>query len=94
MRKMIPEVEAQLQALSEKAENEEKKGEVHADHDAESDNGYWDDWCLTKFLEGVCFRYVAFPVRLSFFFILTCLLTRFVLLCFRTQTLKLTMSRR
>ena len=65
MRKMIPEVEAQLQALSGKAENEEKKRDVYADHDAESDNGYWDDWCLTKFLEGVCFRYVAFPVGLS-----------------------------
>lgn len=61
VRKMIPEVEAQLRALSEKAENEKKEGDVHADHDAESDNGYWDDWCLTKFLEGVCFRYVAFP---------------------------------
>ena len=66
MRKMIPEVQAQLHALSEKAENEKKQGDVLADHDAESDNGYWDDWCLTRFLEGVCFRYVAFPVSPSF----------------------------
>jgi len=65
VRKMIPEVETQLQALSEKAGNEKKEGDVHADHNAESDDGYWDDWCLTKFLEGVCFRYVAFPVSLS-----------------------------
>jgi hypothetical protein len=81
VRKMIPEVEAQLQALSEKMENEKKQGDVHADHKAESDNGHWDDWCLTKFLEGVCFRYVAFPVSLSFFLLHTCLLTHFVLRC-------------
>uniref|UniRef100_A0A0W0FP07 Uncharacterized protein n=1 Tax=Moniliophthora roreri TaxID=221103 RepID=A0A0W0FP07_MONRR len=23
--------------------------------------GYWDDYCLAKFLEGVCLRYVAYP---------------------------------
>ncbi|PBK72107.1 hypothetical protein ARMSODRAFT_743500 [Armillaria solidipes] len=23
--------------------------------------GYWDDFCLAKFLEGVCLRYVAYP---------------------------------
>ncbi|KAJ7106703.1 hypothetical protein C8R44DRAFT_805709 [Mycena epipterygia] len=23
--------------------------------------GYWDDYCLARFLEGVCLRYVAFP---------------------------------
>ncbi|KAK2459721.1 hypothetical protein APHAL10511_008255 [Amanita phalloides] len=23
--------------------------------------GYWDDYCLAKFLEGVCWRYVAYP---------------------------------
>lgn len=22
---------------------------------------YWDDWCLVRFLEGVCWRYVAYP---------------------------------
>lgn len=24
---------------------------------------YWDDLCLARFLEGVCLRYVAYPVR-------------------------------
>ncbi|KAK7042053.1 hypothetical protein R3P38DRAFT_3389870 [Favolaschia claudopus] len=23
--------------------------------------GYWDDYCLARFLEGVCLRYIAFP---------------------------------
>ncbi|KAK0467451.1 hypothetical protein IW261DRAFT_1574184 [Armillaria novae-zelandiae] len=23
--------------------------------------GYWDDFCLAKFLEGVCMRYIAYP---------------------------------
>lgn len=24
--------------------------------------GYWDDFCLAKFLEGICLRYIAYPV--------------------------------
>lgn len=28
----------------------------------ESGHGYWDDLCLARFLEGICSRYVAFPV--------------------------------
>jgi hypothetical protein len=28
--------------------------------------GYWDDLCLAKFLEGVCLRYIAYPVSHSF----------------------------
>ncbi len=34
--------------------------------------GYWDDFCLAKFLEGVCLRYVAYPVRLPFHIGLFC----------------------
>ena len=93
MHKMIPEVEAQLQALSEKAENDKKEGDVHANHKAEGGNGYWDDWCLTKFLEGVCFRYVAFPVILSFF-ASHLLAQTFRSAMLRTQTLKLTTTSR
>ncbi|KAG7451588.1 uncharacterized protein BT62DRAFT_984650 [Guyanagaster necrorhizus] len=26
-----------------------------------SSKGYWDDWTLARFLEGVCMRYVAYP---------------------------------
>lgn len=26
----------------------------------------WDDICLARFLEGVCWRYVAYPVRIHF----------------------------
>ncbi len=25
--------------------------------------GYWDDICLVRFLEGVCLRFLAFAVR-------------------------------
>ena len=27
---------------------------------------YWDDFCLSMFLKGVCLRYVAYPVSFSF----------------------------
>ena len=27
--------------------------------------GYWDDYCLCRFLEGVCERYLAYPVRVE-----------------------------
>lgn len=29
---------------------------------AEGKDGYWDDLCLARFLEGVCWRFVAYPV--------------------------------
>ncbi len=25
-------------------------------------HGYWDDLCLARFLEGICLRYIAYPV--------------------------------
>ena len=28
----------------------------------EGSEGYWDDLCLARFLEGVCWRFVAYPV--------------------------------
>ena len=28
----------------------------------ERNEGYWDDLCLARFLEGVCWRFVAYPV--------------------------------
>jgi hypothetical protein len=40
-----------------------KKGK---DKKLESRSGYWDDVCLARFLEGVCWRFVAYPVRLPF----------------------------
>jgi hypothetical protein len=30
-------------------------------------SGYWDDVCLARFLEGVCWRFVAYPVRVRFY---------------------------
>lgn len=38
-----------------------KKGK---DKKLELRSGYWDDVCLARFLEGVCWRFVAYPVRL------------------------------
>ena len=35
--------------------------------DYESGHGYWDDYCLAKFFEGLCFRYAAHTVRLGGF---------------------------
>lgn len=35
-----------------------KKGK---DKKLESRSGYWDDVCLARFLEGVCWRFVAYP---------------------------------
>lgn len=31
----------------------------------EGGQGYWDDFCLAAFLEGVCNRYIAFEVSWS-----------------------------
>lgn len=28
----------------------------------EGGHGYWDDLCLARFLQGICLRYVAYPV--------------------------------
>ncbi|KAJ7743912.1 hypothetical protein DFH07DRAFT_869858 [Mycena maculata] len=47
--RMLPQVRAQLAALDAPGAEKEKA------------MGYWDDYCLARFLEGVCLRYVAFP---------------------------------
>ncbi|KIL61677.1 hypothetical protein M378DRAFT_82296 [Amanita muscaria Koide BX008] len=47
--KMLPEVYAALQKIEKGTETDYQDG------------GYWDDYCLTKFLEGVCLRYIAYP---------------------------------
>jgi len=33
-------------------------------------SGYWDDVCLARFLEGVCWRFVAYPVRVLVLYLL------------------------
>ncbi|KAG2355431.1 hypothetical protein BDR07DRAFT_1453781 [Suillus spraguei] len=38
--------------------NGDKKGK---DRKLDSRSGYWDDVCLARFLEGVCWRFVAYP---------------------------------
>jgi hypothetical protein len=51
--KMLPQVDAEL----EKLKQFQRKPQSY-----EGGHGYWDDFCLVKFLEGVCMRYIAYPV--------------------------------
>ena len=44
-------IKTQLEPLLDKPANYEKARGC----------GFWDDYCLAKFLEGVCLRYLAFP---------------------------------
>lgn len=39
-----------------------EKNHRKARNKAEEREGYWDDLCLARFLEGVCWRFVAYPV--------------------------------
>lgn len=48
--KMLPMIETQLSKLRE----HEKEPSAYEDG-----HGFWDDYCLAKFLEGICLRYVA-----------------------------------
>ncbi|KDQ11354.1 hypothetical protein BOTBODRAFT_35437 [Botryobasidium botryosum FD-172 SS1] len=50
--KMLPMVEDALKELGKHSSNPSKYG---------GGRGYWDDFCLANFLEGVCLRYVAHP---------------------------------
>lgn len=60
--KMIPEVERILAALN------TCKDEPKQYH---SGKGYWDDLCLARLLEGVCKRFMAYPVRSAIPFVRT-----------------------
>jgi hypothetical protein len=62
---MLPSVRALLATLG----NTDKE----KDNEKAKKSGYWDDYCLARFLEGICLRYVAFPVRFLSFFPLACL---------------------
>ncbi|KAG2137023.1 hypothetical protein DEU56DRAFT_736904 [Suillus clintonianus] len=52
-REMIPAVRGALGELGGVKKGNDKK--------LESRSGYWDDVCLARFLEGVCWRFVAYP---------------------------------
>lgn len=69
--RMLPEVNQALDKLElhregggkEKRGEGVEKGKKSKEMEYEGDGvGYWDDYCLAKFLEGVCLRYVAYPV--------------------------------
>ena len=49
---MLPQTRAELSGLKAFQDKPEAWGK-----------GYWDDYCLCRFLEGVCERYLAYPVR-------------------------------
>ncbi|KAI0338678.1 hypothetical protein BDW22DRAFT_1362776 [Trametopsis cervina] len=50
--KMLPQVKAALEVLDRHKDDPSKYG---------NGKGYWDDLCLTRFLEGICLRYIAYP---------------------------------
>jgi hypothetical protein len=52
--KMLPEVEKLLENLNEHERDPTKYARGQ---------GYYDDLCLARFLEGVCCRYIAYPVN-------------------------------
>ncbi|KAL1732546.1 hypothetical protein EV714DRAFT_206570 [Schizophyllum commune] len=58
--RMLPNVWAQLDKLgvSRAGQGEEKPSDERA---KAYGTGYWDDFALSRFLEGVCLRYVAYP---------------------------------
>lgn len=65
MHKILPLVE---QALAYLKTFESKPGSYRYEKNVGGGKGgYWDDYCLGKFLEGICLRYIAYPVSLSFF---------------------------
>ena len=59
-------IEAREESKSKKTESiksgktNKKNSNVNAG--ASQADVYWDDWCLVRFLEAVCWRYVAYPV--------------------------------
>lgn len=55
---MLPEVRALLSVLERHRESPKTYGAGPGE--------YYDDLCLAKFLEGVCLRYVAYPVSFVF----------------------------
>ena len=57
---MLPRAEA---ALAELGRYEKKPEEYPGQGKGSSSGVFWDDWCLARHLEGVCLRYIAYPVR-------------------------------
>ncbi|GJJ13980.1 hypothetical protein Clacol_008237 [Clathrus columnatus] len=55
--KMLPLVEQQAGILL----NAEKDPKTYGRGGSEGEDEYWDDLALTRFLKGVCLRYVAYP---------------------------------
>jgi hypothetical protein len=52
-KKMLAQTEKELKELEAFKRNPQAWG---------NGKGYWDDYCLCRFLEGVCARYMAYPV--------------------------------
>jgi len=64
---MLPRVEAALAELG----RYEGQPEAYPGPGLEKGSGsgcgaFWDDWCLARHLQGVCLRYIAYPVRYGF----------------------------
>jgi hypothetical protein len=57
---MLPRVEG---VLAELGRYEGKPGEYPDRGNGSGSGTFWDDWCLARHLQGVCLRYIAYPVR-------------------------------
>ena len=57
---MLPQVEA---ALAELGRYEGTPEAYRGPGKGSSSGAFWDDWCLARHLQGVCLRYIAYPVR-------------------------------
>lgn len=68
---MIPAVEGALEylglSLSSGEGGDTGKEKEKERKKLQARSGYWDDVCLARFLEGVCWRFVAYPVRVHFY---------------------------
>ena len=59
---MLPQVEAALAELR-RYEGTPEAYPGPGKGSSSSSGTFWDDWCLARHLEGVCLRYIAYPVR-------------------------------
>ena len=70
---MLPQVEAALAELRRYEGTPEAypgPGKGSSSSSGSGSGTFWDDWCLARHLEGVCLRYIAYPVRTVPIFIL------------------------
>ena len=61
---MLPRVEAALAELG-RYEGQPEEYPGPGPGQGKGSGAFWDDWCLARHLQGVCLRYIAYPVRIG-----------------------------